>query len=421
MKQPASVIGAQWGDEGKGKIVDFLASNFDTVVRFNGGNNAGHTVIYNGEACKLHILPSGVFHSKKLVITQGAVFDPEVLLEEFALIKKHKLNPKLIIDYRVNLVMPYHKLMDSANEMWKGKGATGSVKAGIGYCYEDRNNRTAIRVEDLLYPKILKEKLTTIFPLKKKILTSVYGVLVPFTVESLYMRLLDIAKILKPYIGDGMSFLAKAQKTDSVLYEGANGVMLDGNFGTYPYTVACNTISSSLFSSVGLPAFPLNTIGIVKAYTTRVGNGYFATEQINASGKTMQTVGKEIGSTSGRIRRCGWLDMPQLRFAHALNNFSELIVTKLDVLSEFNEIPVCIGYTLAGKKIPGYPAVSHEYPNCKPIYKMLKGWEEPIHTIKSFKKLPKAAQVYVEFIEKQLNVPVSYVSVGPERESILKK
>lgn len=415
------VIGAQWGDEGKGKLVDAFSSQYDAIGRFNGGNNAGHTIIYKGEQVKLHTLPSGIFSKKKLLIAQGAVFDPEVLVSELEFCLKNKLKIDLLIDYRVNLVMPYHKLMDGAHEAWKGKKATGSVKVGIGYCYEDRNNRSGVRCEDLLYPKLLKEKISTIFPLKKAMLEKVYGARVEMTVADVYEKLARLAKYFTRYIGDVNEYVYVHLKKKKMLWEGAMATMLDGQFGTYPYTVANNTLASSLYTSVGLPAFPIQTIGVVKAYTTRVGGGPFPTEQKNSAGDTLQKVGREIAATSGRIRRCGWLDLPVVRFANRLNDFSELAVTKLDVLSVFDKIPVCVQYQLGKKKLKGYPAVSHEYYSAKPIYKILKGWKKPLTGIKKYGQLPKEAKAYISFIEKEVGVKVTYVSIGAEREALLKK
>ncbi len=411
------VIGAQWGDEGKGKLVDMMAKDFDVVGRFNGGNNAGHTVIYKGEKVKLHVLPSGMFSQKKLLISQGAVFDPEVLLAEIKFCQKHKIKLDLLIDYRVNLVMPYHKLMDAGSEAWKGKKATGSVRVGIGYCYEDRNNRAGIRAEDLLYPKILKEKITTIFPLKKAILEKVYRQKVDIDALKIYKRLLFFSKLLRPFIGDVSEFVTKNQTKKSMLFEGAMATMLDASFGTYPYTVANHTIASSLFPSIGTSAFPITVLGVIKAYTTRVGGGPFPTEQKNKIGETMQKVGVEIAATSGRTRRCGWLDMNILRYANRLNNFSTLAVTKLDVLSVFFEIPVCIGYKMGAKIIKEYPSISHDYYQCRPIYKTFAGWKKDISGVRKIKDLPKEARRYVDFIEQDLQVPVKIISVGAARDA----
>jgi adenylosuccinate synthase len=416
-KKISAIIGSQWGDEGKGKLVDVLAKDYDIVVRFNGGNNAGHTIIYNNEEVRLHVMPSGIFHHKQLVISQGAVFDPEVLLSELDFCKRNKLTVKLIIDYRVNIVMPYHKLMDAATEKWKGKKATGSLHLGIGYCYEDRNNRAGIRCEDFFYPDILKEKIFTLFPLKKAILEKAYGLKVSITAEDIYKQTLFYAKRLKPYIADACRFITDNIGKKNILAEGANGFMLDGNFGTYPYTVACNTIVPSIASSIGMPVSDISAIGVVKAYTTRVGGGPFPTEQINIDGEKLQSIGKEVGATSGRKRRCGWLDLNILRYAQRINKFSSLAVTKLDVLDTFSEIPVCIAYRVGRKTLTEYPSITHDFYKCKPVYKVFKGWQKDITKIRKYKDLPSETKDYLHFIEKELLLPISLISVGPKRNS----
>ncbi len=421
MLKQTLIIGSQWGDEGKGKLVDALAKDYDAIGRFNGGNNAGHTIIYKNEQVKLHILPSGIFNRKKLLIAQGAVFDPEVILTEIEFCEKHKIKLDLLIDYRVNLVMPYHKMLDGASEAWKGKKATGSVKVGIGYCYEDRNNRSGIRCEDLLYPKILREKIEFLFPLKKAILEKTYGYKVDTTAEKIFLRLIKITKKLLPFIGDVSGYVRDNLKRKNILWEGAMATMLDGQFGTYPYTVANNTIASSLFTSLGTAAFPLDVIGVIKAYTTRVGGGPFPTEQKNKIGETLQQIGHEIAATSGRIRRCGWLDLCILRYGQKLNQFTSLAITKLDVLSSFAKIPVCVGYKLNGKMIQEYPPITHEYYKCRPVYKTLKGWKTPITQARKYQDLPKNARIYLEFIEKQIGVPIKYISNGAEREALIIK
>lgn len=419
--KPTVVIGSQWGDEGKGKLVDALSSRYDIVGRFNGGNNAGHTVIYRGQQVKLHVLPSGVFNRKHLVIAQGAVFDPEVLYQELKFCQKNKVKVDLLIDYRTNLVMPYHKLMDAASEAWKGKKATGSVKVGIGFCYEDRNNRSGIRCEDLLYPNLLKAKIRAIFPLKKAILEKVYGMSVKTSPDVIYRRLMDLSKVLLPFMGDVSSFILRNLNRKTMLFEGAMATMLDASFGTYPYTVANHTLASAIFTSLGIPETPLRVIGVVKAYTTRVGSGPFPTEQTTDIGKTLQTVGKEIAATSGRIRRCGWLDLNLVRFAHRLNRFSCLAVTKLDVLGSLTKISVATGYKLNRKSINQFPAISHDFYRCQPVYKSFSGWNKPLEQVKSYSDLPKTAKNYLEFIEREINVPIRYISVGADREALIQK
>lgn len=412
-----AIVGAQWGDEGKGKLVDVLAQDFDYVVRFNGGNNAGHTIIYENEEVRLHVVPSGVFHKKQLIIAQGAVFDPEIILEEIAFFKKKNIPLKLLIDQRVNIVMPYHKLMDKGTEIWKGKKATGSLHLGIGYCFEDRNNRAGIRCEDFFYPEILKDKIFTLFPLKKAIIEKAFGLKVSLTAEEVYKQTLKYAKVLKSYIGDVSVFLNKNKNKKKILFEGANGFMLDGNFGTYPYTVACNTIVPSIAISVGVPLEGIQSIGVVKAYTTRVGGGPMPTEQINKDGEMMQSVGREVGATSGRKRRCGWLDLNILRYAQRVNGFTSLAITKIDVLSGFSKIPVCVAYKVGKKTIKEFPSNTHDFYKCKPVYKIFKGWEKDISKARKFSDLPKEARIYLQFIEKEIGVPIKLISVGPERSA----
>ena len=412
-----AIVGAQWGDEGKGKLVDVMAKKFDVVVRFNGGNNAGHTIIHDNEEVRLHVIPSGIFHKKQLIIAQGAVFDPEILLEELAFCKKKKIPLKLMIDQRVNIVMPYHKLMDAGTEKWKGKKATGSLHLGIGYCYEDRNNRAGIRCEDFFNPSILKDKIYTLFPLKKAIIEKGFGLKIDITAEDIYKQTLKYAKILKPYVQDVSKFMAENADKKDILFEGANGFMLDGNYGTYPYTVACNTIVPSILPSVGMPIKNIDAIGVVKAYTTRVGGGPMPTEQLNKEGEAMQSIGREVGATSGRKRRCGWLDLNILRYAQRLNGFFSLAITKLDVLSSFKEIPVCTAYKMGNTILKEYPSITHDYYKCKPVYKVFKGWQKDISKIRKFKELPKEAKMYLKFIETELKVPIRIISVGPERNA----
>lgn len=421
MIKPTVIIGSQWGDEGKGKLTDAIARDFDVVGRFNGGNNAGHTLIHKGNQVKLHVLPSGIFHKKQLLIAQGAVFDPEILVSELQYCQKNRLSVKLMIDYRVNLVMPYHKLMDMASEKRKGKGATGSVRVGIGFCYEDRNNRSGIRVEDLFYPQILKQKIEIIFALKKDILEKVYGVRTTLTSHKIFTRLMYLARYIKPYAGDVTGYVHDNLPTKKMLFEGAMATMLDASFGTYPYTVANHTIATSLFTSLGIPQMQLNNIGVIKAYTTRVGSGPFPTEQKNNIGEILQKTGHEIAVTSGRIRRCGFLDLCIIRYAHKLNGFSSLAITKLDVLDSFDKIPVCVGYKLNGKKIREYPAISHQFYKCQPIYKNLTGWRESLQGVKKYGHLPKNAREYLKFIETEIDVPIKYISTGAERDALIKK
>jgi len=416
---PLVVVGAQWGDEGKGKLVDVLAKHADVVVRYNGGNNAGHTVMVGENVFKLSLLPSGVAQKKHLVIAQGCVIDPKVLLDEIHMIKDHHLPIHLSIDPRVHLVMPYHKALDRATELWKGKKATGSLHLGIGYCYEDKNNRFGIRLDDLFHPTILKEKIQTISSLHLKRIREVYGQKEAFDINKIFKTYLLYGKKLKTYVEDTSVLVEKAMNTKKVLFEGAHGTLLDPVFGTYPYTVAIHTISGGIFPYVGIAPRAIYSLGIVKAYTTRVGNGQFPTELFDATGETIRTKGHEFGTVSKRPRRCGWLDIPALRTATRLSGFTSLALTKLDVLSGQPIIKVCISYTMKGKHYTKIPASTYAYENCKPVYRSFRGWNKDLSTVTSWKELPIEAKRYIHFIAKTLHTPIAYVSIGPKRIQII--
>lgn len=418
---PKIIIGAQWGDEGKGKIVDYFAKNSDYIVRFNGGNNAGHTVVYHNEKFPLSLLPSGVLRGKKLLISQGVVINPKVLLAEIEIFKNRKTKIDLSIDPRANIVMPYHQLMDAATENAKGDKKVGSLKLGIGYCYEDRNNRQGIRLEDLVNPKVFKEKILEIFPQKKKRIESVYNYKVDITSNAIYQEYSLYAKELKKYVKDVSSIISQVINKKSILFEGAHGTFLDGNFGTYPYNTAVNTISGSVFSYVGFPPQKMEVVGIVKAYTTRVGGGPFPTELFDSNGAYMGDKGYEYGTVSKRRRRTGWLDIPMIKFSHRLNGFSYLIITKLDVLSGLRKLKIATHYLFDGKKLENFPSSLDVISKLRPIYEELSGWNEDISQVQKYTQLPKNARIYIETIEKLLNIPIKFISVGSERNAMIKK
>ncbi|MBI4991126.1 adenylosuccinate synthase [Candidatus Gottesmanbacteria bacterium] len=420
MNKPTVIVGMQWGDEGKGKIVDVLAKECDFVVRFNGGNNAGHTVVLKGEKFPLSLLPSGVLWQKKLFLSQGVVIAPDILLREIDYFEKRKVKVDLMIDPRANLVMPYHRLLDAATEEEKGEKKVGSLKLGIGYAYEDRNNRHGIRMEDLVDPKILKEKITKVYPQVKKRIEAVFNYRIDITAEEIYKEYKSYGIRLKKYAGDVSDAICRNLKTKKILFEGAHGTFLDGNFGTYPYTTAVNTISGSVFSYVGFPPQELNTLGVVKAYTTRVGGGPFPTELFDTTGNVLQEKGSEFGTVSKRKRRCGWLDMVMLRYAQRLNGCFGLILTKLDVLTNLPNIKIATHYMLDGKKISEFPTSLREVEKCRPIYKSFAGWREDLAKIKRYSQLPKNCRIYIAAIEKMLGVPIKYISVGAERGDIIK-
>lgn len=421
MKNPKVVIGAQWGDEGKGKIVDYLAKDADLVVRFNGGNNAGHTVVINGEKFPLSLLPSGVLRQKKLLISQGVVINPQVLLKEIDFFTGRGIHLDLTIDQRVNIVMPYHNLLDAATEEAKGKHKVGSLKLGIGYCYEDRNNRQGIRLEELVNPAIFRIKLHEIFPLKKKRIECVYGYRVNLSEKSIFDEFTKYGKKLKKYMGDVSRIIFENLNKKDILFEGAHGVFLDGNFGTYPYTTAVNTISGSVFSYVGIPPRNLEVIGVVKAYTTRVGGGPFPTELNEDIGQQIGDKGMEYGTVSKRRRRCGWLDLPMLRLSHRLNGYNYLAVTKLDILTGLPKLKIAQYYMIGRKKIFEFPSAETDVQKAVPFYKIFDGWTEDISSIKNYKDLPKNCLKYLEAIEKQLGIPIKYISTGADRQAVIIK
>ena len=368
-----------------------------------------------------YLCSSGVLQGKKLFIAQGVVIEPSVLLKEIDLFAKRGLQIELTIDPRVHIVMPYHKELDRATELWKGKSATGSLHLGIGYCYEDKNNRFGIRFEDLIDPKVLRDKLETIFPLKKRQIELVYGQKTTLTIDGIYQEYARYGKKLKKYLGDVSLIISAALGNDKkrVLFEGAHGTFLDAIFGTYPFTTAVYTISGGVFPYVGVAPQKIYTLGVVKAYTTRVGNGPFPTELSNEVGRGMRRRGGEFGTVSKRPRRCGWLDLVLARTAARLSGFDYLSLTKLDVLSSFENIKVCTHYILHGKKLKEAPAGMKDFADCKAVYKIFRGWKSDISNIRKFTDLPGEAKTYIKFIEKNLKVPVRYVFVGPDREQTI--
>lgn len=420
MTKSTIVVGLQWGDEGKGKIIDAIAGSFDYVVRWNGGNNAGHTVVVDGRKYPLSLVPSGVLQKRKLLISQGVVINPKVLLAEIAMLESAGYRVNLTIDPRCHIVMPYHGAMDAASEAWKGKDATGSLHLGIGYCYEDRNNRAGIRLEFLSRPSVLKEKLEKILPLKRAIIEKAYGMKADLDMKKILKEYILYGKKLQKYIGDVSLLVTRKLVTHSFLFEQAHGTMLDPVFGTYPFTVAPPTISSAVFPSVGIAAQKFNVLGVVKAYTTRVGNGPFPTELSDNTGDTIRKNGNEFGTVSKRPRRCGWLDIPVLRYAVRLNGVTSLAVTKLDVLSGIKKLSICIGYRYHGKILREFPSEISRLPDCVPIFKSMAGWSQNTEKVSHRKDFPKQTIEYLSFLEKQLDVPIHYISVGAERKALIR-
>lgn len=414
------IVGSQWGDEGKGKITDVLAESADYVVRFQGGNNAGHTVVVGKEEFKFHLLPSGVPQGKEVRIAQGVVLDPRVLVDEISQIEKRGFSPKLKIDPRTHIILPYHNYLDEAREQVAKKEKIGTTLRGIGPCYEDKAARSGIRFEELIDPGRLKQRLGQLVGEKAAILDKVYGSKPELSEEEVFRQYSALGRQLSKYLGDVSSEICGALDDDSiVLFEGAQGTLLDLSFGTYPYVTSSHPLSGSVFVNVGIPPKEFEVIGIVKAYTTRVGQGPFPTELTGKTGELLRKQGREFGTTTGRPRRCGWLDLPMLRYSHRLNGFTQLALTKLDVLSGLKSVKIATSYRLEGNEV-GFQHDIALLARCEPVFEELPGFTLD-KDIADFMALPQGARDYISFIERELGVPVTTVSIGPGRKETLFK
>lgn len=417
-----SVIGSQWGDEGKGKIVDYLSESSDFIVRFNGGNNAGHTVINKYGKFALHVIPSGVFAPKiKAVIANGVVIDLEGFLSEIKNLEDAGVNlkNKILISPRCHLILPYHKLLDRLYENAKGKAKIGTTGRGIGPVYADKISRNGIRLLDLVDKKQFSEKLKAELTLKNKIIKALGEK--PLNQKKIEKDFFAMRTKILPYLNEPFPILQEAlRKNKNILLEGAQAVFLDIDWGTYPFVTSSTILAGGANAGAGIPASKIiKNIGIVKAYTTRVGSGPFPTELIDPIGKTLQVTGKEFGATTGRPRRCGWFDAELVRFAVQINGFTEIALTKIDVLDGFNEIKICTGYEINGKRANYYDGDSAFLTKIKPVYKTIKGWKSSTKNVKKYNDLPNGAKKYIEEIEKQIGAKIKYISTGPERESII--
>jgi adenylosuccinate synthase len=422
---PATVVvGAQWGDEGKGKIVDLLAEHCDLVCRYNGGPNAGHTIVADGETYKLRHIPSGMLRGKDSVIGAGCVVDPPILVEELDdLAGRGVPIDRLHLSTNAHVIMPWHVAIDQASERRLGKLAIGTTKRGIGPTYADKAYRLGIRVQDLFDPKILRQKLEVALAEKNVWLERVYGS-EPLELEELAARYEEHAQRLRPYITDTSLLVDRALRDGkSVLLEGAHATLLDLDHGTYPFVTSSTTIAGGAAQGIGIgPTRIDQVIGVAKAYVTRVGEGPFPTEIEGVDQQRLQELGGEIGTVTGRPRRCGWLDLVGLRYAARVNGITSLALTKLDVLSAFSELPVCVRYRLRdGTETDEFPAHQSDFHNCEPVYETLPGWEEPLDGTTSVAGLPVAAARYVDFIEKRLEVDVTLIGTGRERERVLNR
>jgi len=416
----ALIIGTQWGDEGKGKVVDYFSKHADYVVRFQGGNNAGHTIKVGEEVYKLHITPSGVIQGKIGVIGNGVVIDPEILIGEIENLTKRGIKPKLLISDRANIIMPYHKILDGAEEQLLGNKKIGTTKRGIGPCYSDKVSRNGIRAVDLTDKKTLNSLLERMIPVKQKII-DIYGIDHTINKEKILDVYSNYGQRLKDFITTTHIELNKAiQNGKDIIFEGAQGTMLDVDYGTYPYTTSSHTVAGGSTIGAGIgPKHIGSIIGIVKAYTTRVGEGPLPTELFDKTGEYLQQKGHEFGTTTSRLRRCGWLDLVVLRHSTMISGVTQIAITKLDVLNGLKQVKICTHYQLNKKKIDFFPANIEDVEKCKPIYKEFKGWNTIDKDAKKRSDLPKEAQKYLKFIEKELQIPITLVSIGPGRKETI--
>jgi adenylosuccinate synthase len=420
---PATVVvGAQWGDEGKGKIVDLLAQRSHVVCRYQGGPNAGHTIVVAGETYKIRASPSGIISGKTSVIGAGCVVDPEVLIGELDELEARGIDTSvLVISGNAHLIMPWHIAIDGASERRLGKLQIGTTRRGIGPCYADKASRIGIRVQDILDPKILRQKIEVALAEKNLWLERIYEV-DGFDLDDVASRYEGYAQRVRPFVGDTSLLVDEALRDGKdVLFEGAQATLLDLDHGTYPFVTSSNPLASGASTGIGIgPTRIDRVLGVAKAYVTRVGEGPFPSEIEGPDQGRLQELGGEFGTVTGRVRRCGWLDLVALRYAVRLNGMTSLALTKLDVLSAFAELPVCVRYRLPdGSETPHFPAHQSDFHHAQPVWEVLPGWQESLDDAESREKLPDAARRYVEFVETELDVPVELVGVGAARERVL--
>ena len=420
---PAVVLlGAQWGDEGKGKATDLLGGRVDYVVRYQGGNNAGHTVVIGDQKFALHLLPSGILTpTVTSVIGNGVVIDPEVLLRELAGLKERGVETgKLVISANAHLITPYHVTLDKTIERFLGNAKIGTTGRGIGPTYGDKVARLGIRVQDIFDPSILRQKVEGALAHKNQVLVKVYNVR-EIDPDKIVDSLLEYAEILRPYVTDTALLLNTAlAEGKTVLLEGGQGTLLDVDHGTYPFVTSSNPTAGGACTGSGIgPTRITRVIGILKAYTTRVGSGPFPTELLDADGERLRTIGGERGVTTGRPRRCGWFDAPIARFATRVNGLTDFFLTKLDVLTGFEQIPVCVAYEIDGVRHDEIPMTQTDFHHAKPIYEMLPGWSEDISGARTFEDLPANARAYVKFLEDISGAPMSAIGVGQDRNATI--
>lgn len=417
-----AVIGGQWGDEGKGKIVDMLAEEAKVVARFSGGTNAGHTVINPLGEFRMHLIPSGIFYPHTTcIIGNGVVVDLKVLIEEMKQLQAINIDiSRLLISDRANLIMPYHILLDGLEEEARGTQAIGTTKRGVGPAYSDKISRLGIRTGELLDSAIFSQRLRAVLNSKNRIISNIFH-LTALSFEEIYSQFIEYGEILKSHIADVVPIIHGAiQKKENVLLEGAQGTLLDIDFGTYPYVTSSSPSIGGACTGLGISPLQIqNIIGVFKAYITRVGGGPFPTELKDEIGEAIRKKGREYGTTTGRPRRCGWLDVVAGKYSMLINGFTAIALTRLDVLDDLETIKIGHSYILDGKQTTDFPSITEHLAKCQPVYETLPGWMTPISAARKFSELPKAAQHYVERIEELLNCPVKIVSVGARREQTI--
>ena len=417
------VIGAQWGDEGKGKVTDYFAARADYIIRFQGGNNAGHTIILDDKTVKLHLIPSGVLHKNcKLVIGSGVVVDPRVLIKELTMLQKEGLSTNLIISDRAHLIMPYHVDIDYHLTNFQNELAAGSTRSGIAPVYADKLYRHGLRVSDLLNKDLFKRRLKKSFAFNKSLVENVFNEKFQHTFEDILEEFLGYGKALSSYIANVTEELSAALKDDKrLMFEGAQGACLDVDHGLYPYTTSSNTIAGQVEAGGGIGLNGSKKIvGIAKAYLTYVGRGPFPTEITGDLEDKIRDIGQEYGTTTGRARRVGWIDLVQLKYANQLNNFSEIILTKVDVLSGLENIKLCVGYKINNKPYSGVPSDIESFSNIEPVYETLPGWQSLPSNIESLDQCPQELKSFIKKIEVFSGTTISLVSYGPDRNQTFK-
>ena len=420
---PAIVLlGAQWGDEGKGKATDILGDKVKYVVRYQGGNNAGHTVVIGDQKYALHLLPSGILTPTCIpVIGNGVVIDPAVLLEEIRGLNERGVDTSnLKISTNAHLITPYHRTIDKVSERFLGKAKIGTTGRGIGPAYADKINRIGIRVQDLFDTSILRQKIEGALKDKNQVLVKVFN-RKGLEIDEILKEYLEYAEILRPYVTDTSLLLNQAlERGENILLEGSQGTLLDVDHGTYPFVTSSNPTAGGASTGSGIgPTKISRVIGIVKAYTTRVGSGPFPTELFDEDGEKLRSIGGEVGVTTGRARRCGWYDAPIARYAVRINGLTDFFLTKLDVLTGWEKIPVCVAYEIDGKRVEELPASQSDFHHAKPIYEYLPGWSEDISKARKLSDLPVNAQGYIKFLEKISGAPMSAIGVGPGRDETI--